>query len=113
MSSQIHHHHIHKRKRVHQKLEKYPHPNPWINFLDRLLIVLAVIGPMTNIPQIAKIYIEKNASGLSLLSWLLYFFLSIPWILYGIVHKEKPIIISSSLWAVTDFIVIIGILLYA
>ena len=29
---------MHKRKRMHEKLEVYPHPNKWVKFLDRFLI---------------------------------------------------------------------------
>ena len=105
-------HHIHKRKRIHQKLEKYPHKNKWVARLDQLLVIVAIIGPLLDVPQIYKIYYLKNAAGVSVLSWSLYAFFDIPWIAYGFVHKEKPIIIAYSFWFVTNLIVIIGTLIY-
>ena len=85
-------HHLHKRKRVHERLEEFPHPHPWVNFLDNLLLVIAVVGPLMNIPQVYKIFSLKNAAGVSTLSFSLFATFDIPWIIYGIVHKEKPIV---------------------
>mgnify|MGYP002826002931 CR=1 FL=1 len=105
-------HHIHRRKRLHQKLEKYPHKNKWINFLDKLLLIVAIIGPLMTLPQIFKIYYLKSAAGVSILTWSLYSVFNVPWLIYGIVHREKPIIIAYSGWIITNLIVIIGTLLY-
>jgi uncharacterized protein with PQ loop repeat len=105
-------HHIHKRKRVHQKLGMYPHPNKWVKFLDRLLLFVAVMGPLLTLPQILKIYVGQNATGVSVLSWGFYALFNIPWIIYGVVHKDKPIMIGYSLWLVTNIVVVVGVLIY-
>lgn len=105
-------HHLNRRKRVHKKLEAYPHKNKWINLLDRFLMVVAVFGPLIALPQILQIYLSRNAAGVSSLSWGLYAFFNLPWIAYGIVHREKPIIIGYSLWFVTNLIVLFGSLIY-
>jgi len=106
-------HHIHKRKRIHDKKEAYPHPNKWINLLDKVLLIIAVIGPLMNLPQIAKIYLGRNAAGVSLLTFSFYAFFNTFWIAYGMVHKEKPIIIAHCLWFITNLIVVAGIILYS
>ena len=105
-------HHIHRRKRVHQKLEEYPHKHPGIRFLDNLLIAIAIIGPMNNLPQIIKIFAIKDATGVSVLSFSLFILFDIPWVVYGFVHKEKPIIIAYVLWLITNMIVVFGAILY-
>lgn len=104
-------HHIHKRKRA-TKFEPYPHKHPWIRFLDKLLVVIAVIGPLMTFPQILKIYIEKQAIGVSVLSWSLFTLFNIPWIIYGFVHKEKPIVIAYFGWFITNVLVAIGAVIY-
>ena len=38
-------HHYHKRKRVHKKLEKYPHPDKFKRFFDKLIYFIGVFGP--------------------------------------------------------------------
>ena len=105
-------HHLHKRKRVHIKLERYPHPNKWIRFLDNFLLVVAVIGPMANIPQIIKIFTLKTSIRVSTLTFTFMTIFNIPWIIYGIVHKEKPIVIAYVLWLITNLIVVAGTFIY-
>jgi uncharacterized protein with PQ loop repeat len=108
--------HINKRKRyhrIHKKLKPYPHPNPWIRYLDYLVLVVGVLGPMSNIPQIMKIYLEQNVAGLSFVTWSLFCVFTVPWLVYGIVHKSKPIIIANSLWFTTQFTIVMGILIYS
>ena len=105
-------HHIHKRKRVYKKLQKYPHENKRVRFLDNLLIVVAMIGPFVTLPQILTIYIGRNADGVSSLSWIMYAVINVPWFVYGIVHKEKPIIITYILNFIMNIIVIVGTLMY-
>ncbi len=104
--------HLYARKRIHQKHEKYPHPTKFVRYLDRLVLSLAVIGPMFDLPQLFKIYRDKSAGDVSFLTWFLFAFFAIPWLIYGIVHKEKPIIISYSLWIVIDTAIVVGILMY-
>ena len=105
-------HHIHKRKRVHKKLEDYPHKNKWINSLDKFLIVVAVIGPLIALPQIFRIFVFNSAAGVSGLSWGLYALFNIPWFVYGVVHKDKPIMIAYSLSFIANLTVLTGALIY-
>jgi len=105
-------HHLHKRKRVHQKLEPYPHPDKTKRFVDRLVYISVFLGPIMTVPQVMTIWIEQNASGVSLVSWIAYTLISIPWFVYGILHKDSPITISSILWVVLGVPIIIGIYLY-
>jgi len=105
-------HHISKRKRFHDKLQEYPHPEFWIRFLDKLLIFVAILGPASALPQVLKIFLTQSATGVSLLSWGLWLVLGVPWLTYGFVHKEKPLIIAYSLWLVMHSSVVIGILMY-
>jgi uncharacterized protein with PQ loop repeat len=105
-------HHIHKRKRKHHKLLQYPHPNKWVKLLDRFLLVVAVVGPLLVLPQILKIYVGQNATGVSALSWGLLALFNIPWILYGAVHGDKPITMGYSIWFVVNIIVAVGALIY-
>ncbi len=104
--------HIHKRKRASRSLQEYPHPNKWVGRLDTLVLTLAAIGPLFELPQLIDIYRNKSAQDVSFLTWFFFAFFGIPWLIYGIVHKEKPIIISYSLWIVIDTLIVIGILIY-
>src|SRR3989344_8553323 len=95
-------HHIHKRKRCYQDLQPYPHPQPWINFLDRLLVMIAFIAPLFTLPQIYKILSTQNANEISTITWGAYAFFNIPWIVYGVAHKDKPIIFAYIMWMIMN-----------
>ena len=104
--------HLHLRKRVSRNLEPYPSSKFWIRVLDRVVFTGGVIGPVMTIPQLMLIYGEKDASGVSAISWFAWAGLNIPWILYGFVHKETPIVITYTLWFCTNLIVAVGAVLY-
>lgn len=106
-------HHIHQRKRIHQKHEEYPHPHPGIRFLDRFLIIIAAVGPIVSVPQIIKLYETRAVEGFSIITWILLAVMNIFWIIYGIVHKEKPLVISYSLWFISNSLMVLGIILYS
>lgn len=102
--------HIHKRKRA--TLKKYPHPDKKIRYVDNLVSIVAVIFPLTMIPQILEIWVYKNISGVSLLTWCLFLFFQIILVCYALVHKEKRLILMWSLWVVGEIIIITGLILF-
>ncbi|MDP3966138.1 MAG: SemiSWEET family transporter [archaeon] len=105
-------HHFHLRKRIHSKGEVYPNPNKKIRVLDKIIYIVGIIGPAMLLPQVIKIFTSKNAEGVSFFSYAFLAIFSIIWLLYGIVHKEKPIIITNALWIVFHLLVAIGVLIY-
>ena len=76
-------------------------------------IAIAIIGPLATLPQIFQIFIEKNVSGVSLVSWSMFMLIAIPWLIYGVVHKEKPIIIAYTINFIVNAFVVTGILIYS
>ena len=105
-------HHHHSRKRIYQKHEVYPHPDKWVNFMDKAIYAVGIFGPLMTIPQLMKIWVDKNASGVSVVSWSAYLFTAVFWLIYGIMHKEKPIIVTYSLWIILEIFIVVGILMY-
>ena len=103
---------MHLRKRAVKQLEPFPSRSFRLRALDRVVLTAGVIGPLTTIPQILKIYTTHDASGVSLLTWLLPAILDIPWIVYGFAHRERPIVITYSLWLVANLVVALGVVLY-
>ena len=87
-------------------------PDRAVRIVDKACLIFSVIMPLTTIPQIHLIYTEKHANGVSLLMWILYCIGVIPFLCYGILHKERQLIILNTLWLIAQIIVIIGILKY-
>ena len=83
-----------------------------IKFLYSITLIAGIIGPFTNVPQILKIFIQQNAAGVSLLSWSLYVVFDIPFIIWSIVQRDTPVFVTYSLWLISNFFVVIGILMY-
>ena len=105
-------HHLHLRKRISKGLEPFPARTSWKRQLDRLVLAVGVIGPAASIPQVLKIYVTQNAGGISVISWGALAILDIPWILYGLVHNERPIVMTYSLWFIINILVTIGATMY-
>ena len=105
-------HHYHKRKRLYKNLEEIPHPNKFKRFIDKIIYFIAILGPIMTVPQVLKIWIGKDATGVSPLSWLSYLVISIFWLMYGVLHKEKPIIFAQIFWLMVHFAVFTGAIIY-
>lgn len=84
----------------------------YVVFLDRLTFVVGILGPFTVLPQIYTIFASHSAAGVSLTTWTLMFIVTFPWILYGMAHRDKTLVVSFVLWEVVNLLVIVGILLY-
>ncbi|PIR83960.1 hypothetical protein COU18_00925 [Candidatus Kaiserbacteria bacterium CG10_big_fil_rev_8_21_14_0_10_51_14] len=105
--------HLLLRKRVTKTLEPYPARTIWKRVLDKLVYTVGIIGPLMTLPQIILIYAGQDASGVSPLTWFGWALLDIPWIVYGLVHREWPIVTTYSLWLSMNLIVAIGAVMYA
>ena len=105
-------HHIHRRKRIYVKHQPYPHPIKWKRFLDRAAYFFAVFGPVMTIPQVLRIWVGKDASGVSPISWSAYLVVAVFWLTYGIAHKAKPIIFTNILWIIFEIMIIAGTFVY-
>ncbi len=104
--------HIHKRKIKHKELQEYPHPNKLKRFFDSSIYIIGCLGPMFGSIQSYKIYSNKSASDISLIAFGFNSFANIWWIIYGILHKEKPIIMVNILWVIVNLSIVTGVLIY-
>ena len=104
--------HISRRKRIHSKKEKYPNPNKWTRFLDNIMYPVGLIGPFMMIPQIVKIYSEKDASSIALISWFLFLVPTILWMLYALRHKNWLILTANTAWLIAYLFMVVGAIIY-
>jgi uncharacterized protein with PQ loop repeat len=109
MASGLHHYHKRKRK---EKPKKFNLENRWVKLMDKVIYMVAISGPLMTLPQIFKIWIEQNSSGVSIISWGAYLIGAFFWIGYGFMHGEKPIIVANLLWIVFTSLIIAGVLIY-
>ena len=81
--------------------------------LGKSIYIAGIIGPVVTLDQLRKVWIVQDAEGISVISWVGYLVAAILFMIYGIAHKEKPIIFTYAIWIVLDILMIVGSLLYA
>ena len=104
--------HHHMRERIYKNKEKYPPHDYYKTTLDRLIYVVGVLTPLFTLPQLARIWLNKSAADVSFLTWGSFFVFAVIWLLYGLVHQEKPIIFLNSSLVVINGLVVLGIFLF-
>jgi uncharacterized protein with PQ loop repeat len=80
--------------------------------VDRLTYVAAILEPLITLPQVYQIFHQRTAAGVSLTSWIGYEALTLVWLWYGIVHKERVIIVYQGLFALFQIAIIVGGIMY-
>jgi MtN3 and saliva related transmembrane protein len=81
-------------------------------FLKQLVLFVAIAEPLLTIPQIYQIWSTRSAAGVSLVTWAGYVITGVVWLVYGIRIKDRPLIISSAMWVLTEGLVLVGALIY-
>jgi uncharacterized protein with PQ loop repeat len=84
----------------------------YLNTIDRAMIVVSIIHPLTAVPQAIKIYATHDAKSLSLATWLMFIMIGVVFLIYAVTHKIKPLILNQLIWFAVDVTITIGILLY-
>jgi uncharacterized protein with PQ loop repeat len=77
--------------------------------LERAVYLSAILGPFSSVPQIYAIwFVDTSPVGVSMTTWLLFLLISVLWLAYGIVRRDRPLIISNSIWIVLEVIIVVG-----
>lgn len=95
-------------ERAEAELEKKLH----LIWLDRLALTAGMIGPLSAIPQLYLIISTRSAQGVSMITWVWAFVSSFIWLIYGLVHREKAIVIPGLLWLVLEVAIVLAIVAY-
>lgn len=92
-------HHLHKKELFDSTIEK-------------LAYIAGIASPIATLPQLFSIWASQDATGVSLLTWVSYLLIVVIMTLYGIVHRERPLIIMYGSLALIDILIITGAILY-
>jgi len=80
---------------------------------DKWMPFIGLLGPIMTMPQLFKVWMEKDASSLSLATWITYLMLALFWSSYGYLHKQKPLIITFSIYIFIHSFIVFGIVVYS
>lgn len=79
---------------------------------DDGMYLVALVTPILTIPQLLTIWIQRQTGGVSLLTWGAYAAMSGVWLIYGLLHRQKPLVVSQACLFVIDLAVVLGITLF-
>lgn len=105
-------HHIVRQYRREDFLNYLKNSPLFKTFIDRVIYVVGIFSVLVLVPQLATILSTRSAEGVSILTWIGFFISSSFWLVYGLLHKEKPIIITNTGALIIDLMVIVSILIY-
>lgn len=80
--------------------------------VDRLTYMAAIVEPLFSLPQAYQIFHDRSAGSVSILSWIGFEVMTLIWLWYGVVHKEKMILVYQGLFFIIDGSVLFGAIYY-
>lgn len=85
--------------------------NHWRKDFDKLIVVLGLVNVLATVPQIVQIWQSPHAKAISLISWTYYTAYAIALLIYAILIKSKPMIITYSANTIIYFAVVASAIL--
>lgn len=83
-----------------------------ITLVDKCIYGIGLIAVLANMPQLWNIWVVKNSAGVSLISWTGFLVGSLFWFCYGLLHKEKPIMVINAFLIVVQGGIVLGLLVH-
>lgn len=103
--------HLHNRAKKFDKF-RLLHNKKSVKRIDKWAMFMGVLSPLTSLPQLVQILETRNADGVSVLTWVLYIVLAVFWLVYGIAHKEKVIIVNNLGWIILELAIVVLTFVY-
>ena len=103
-------HHLIRRRN--KNLDKFPHPQPFKRILDYSVYTVSFVMPLAAVPQAWKIWSRQDAGDISLILFGTASIVNIIWVIYGLTHKVKPILITHTAFFFINSAITIGRILY-
>ncbi len=99
--------------RTHKQSPKFLASPGMARFIDKMIFFVAIATPLMTIPQVWEIWVNKTVRGVSVATWIGYLLASVCWLMYGTLHRDKPIIYTQTLWIIFSAMVVAGLVAYS
>jgi uncharacterized protein with PQ loop repeat len=83
------------------------------NRLENVLRVMSVVTMLMTVPQVLNIWIDGNASGVSIMSWGAYLVSACLWLAYGLQKRDKTIYLACIGWIALDAAIVAGVIVHS
>jgi len=80
--------------------------------LRRFLGGMSIFTLVMTVPQVWTIWIERQAAGVSILSWGAYLLSAVLWFWFGLKQGDKNIYLPCIGWMVLNGAVVVGAVVY-
>jgi uncharacterized protein with PQ loop repeat len=101
---------VHHHQRI-RKLAGDP-AQPYLAAWDRVVWVVAFLGPLFTIPQIMEVWVFRETAGVSVLSWTAYTVFSGVWLVYAMFHRDRILLTNYIIWFAANGLVALGAALF-
>jgi len=79
---------------------------------DRLAYFFAVTTPLFELPQLVEIYRNRSSQNVSLVTWGYFLLADMVWLIYGLRHGLRPVVITYCLYLLVEGAILAGIFAY-
>jgi uncharacterized protein with PQ loop repeat len=99
------HHAVHHHKRKHHTTNQ----SAITRFIDHSAYLMGAITIAVNVPQLISVWTAPSTAGVSLVSWIGFLLGSVFWLIYGLLHREKPIIVINGGLIIIQGLIVLGL----
>jgi uncharacterized protein with PQ loop repeat len=87
----------------------------WLTRFDNMMVIAGLISPLATIPQIVKLFAthSEHAAGQSLTTWLAYTVIALLWVVYGVLNRQRAVLVGNALGTAVYGAMAFGIMLQA
>lgn len=78
--------------------------------IDRLTTVIGICMPIVTLPQLYSVLTTTNLQGVSLITWSFYALQAGIFAIFGIKHKETPLIITYVPLFLIELVIVIALI---
>jgi uncharacterized protein with PQ loop repeat len=75
--------------------------------IDKIAYIAGIGGNIAVIPQIIKAW-ESDAPGLAITTWVLFTLIGFIWLIYAVLHDQKPLIVAQAVGISCNLLVVGG-----
>lgn len=79
---------------------------------ENFIYLFAITTPLFEIPQLIDIVVAGSSQNVSLVTWGYLAVSSFAWLIYGIVKKSMPLIISYTLYTLVEGALVVAIVVF-
>lgn len=84
----------------------------FFRYYERYMMTMGIVGQFLFYVQGVKIFVTKSATGVSLTGFLLGLISVSSWLIYGILIKNKVLVLANAIAVIGALFAIVGILIH-